>query len=267
MKRNIGTNDIIETLERIRTHHTLVLCLTNGVVKNFTANVLLALGASPAMIEHPEEAETFAKIANAVLVNLGTLDEMQMTAMRCAIPAATAADRPWILDPVAVGPLGVRTKFALESLPLRPRVIRGNASEIMSLAGMGGSARGADSGDSSESAVEAAKKLARQTGGAVLVTGAVDYATDGENVAACANGHPLLTRVTGVGCSQGAIVAACAAEADSPIIAAASAAVILGVAGELAAEKTKRPGSFQIALLDALDELNANILRAKTKLS
>jgi hydroxyethylthiazole kinase len=262
-----NTADVVKILERIRARHTLVHCMTNGVVKNFTANVLLALGAAPAMVEHPDETEDFAPIANALLINIGTLDEMQMTAMRHAIPAAVAAGKPWVLDPVAVGALRTRTRFAEEIVKHHPRIVRGNASEILTMAGMGGNARGADSCDSAEDAVDAAKALARQTGGAVLVTGVVDYAIDGETVVACANGHPLLTRVTGVGCSQGAIAAACAAEAETPLAGAVAAAVILGVAGEIAAERNPRPGSFQIGLIDALDELDAGILLAKTRLS
>lgn len=267
MSQKPGIEDIILTFERIRAHHPLVHCMTNGVVKNFTANVLLALGAAPAMVEDPAETEDFAPIANALLVNLGTLDQMQMMAMRRAIPAANNAGNPWILDPVAVGPLGTRTKFAAEILPQQPRIIRGNASEILALAGFEASGRGADSGDQAENAIDAAKELARKTEGAVLVTGAVDYATDGDVVVACANGHPLLTRVTGVGCSQGSIAAACAAEAPTPLAAAVTTAVILGIAGELAAERVPRPGSFQIALLDALDELDTTLIRNKAKLS
>ena len=267
MKHIPDTAEVIRILESIRARRTLVHCMTNGVVKNFTANVLLALGAAPAMVEHPEETEDFAKAPGALLINLGTLDEMQMGAMRRAIPAAVKNRKPWVLDPVAVGALGVRTRFAKEILEYRPAIVRGNASEILALAEMGGHARGADSGDSSDEAIDAAKAIARKTGGATLVTGKVDYATDGGTVVACSNGHSLLTRVTGVGCSQGAIAAACAAEAETPLAAAVATAAILGVAGEIAAERAPRPGSFQIALLDALDELDANLLNLKTRLS
>lgn len=263
----ISTEEVIIILERLRARHPLVHCLTNQVVKNFTANVLLALGAAPAMVEHAEEAAEFAAMADALLVNVGTLDELQMTAIRRAIPSATQARKPWVLDPVAVGPLTVRTHFAREIVKLRPSVIRGNASEIIALAGQTRKGRGVDSGDSSEAALAAGRELAQQIGGAVLVTGPVDYATDGTDTVACANGHLLMTRVTGVGCAQGALAAACAAVSDSPLAAAVAAAVLMGVAGDLAARVGKRPGTFAPALLDALDQLDADTLRREAKLS
>jgi hydroxyethylthiazole kinase len=261
----VSIADIITILERLRARHPLVHCLTNHVVKNFTANVLLALGAAPAMVEHADEAAEFAAMADALLVNLGTLDEPQMAAIRRAIPAANQARKPWVLDPVAVGPLTVRTKFAREILALRPTLIRGNASEIIALAGQTGRGRGVDSGDAAEAALNAARSLAGQTGGAILVTGPVDYATFGAETIACANGHPLMTRVTGVGCAQGAVAAACAAVADSPLAAAVAAAVFMGVAGDLAARVSTRPGTFAAALLDALDQLDADTLRRETR--
>lgn len=259
--------EINVVLERVRARRPLVHCLTNHVVKNFTANALLALGAAPAMVEHPEEAAEFAAMASAMLVNVGTLDAAQMGAIERAVPAAVAARRPWVLDPVAVGPLTLRTRFARELLAHRPTLIRGNASEIIALAGQGGHGRGVDSGDPAEAALAAARTLAQRTGGAVLVTGAVDYATDGATVRSCANGHPLLTRVTGVGCAQGAMAAACVAVADSPLQAALAVAAILGIAGEIAAERNPRPGSFQVGLLDALDELDSAVLNLHAKLT
>lgn len=248
---------VIAILERLRARRPLVHCLTNHVVKGFTANVLLALGAAPAMVEHPEEAEEFAGMADALLVNVGTLDEPQMAAMRRAMPAANKARRPWVFDPVAVGPLGVRTRFAAEILAQKPTVIRGNASEVMALAGLAGGGRGVDSGAESQAAREAARTLARQSGGAVLVTGQVDYILDATRETAVANGHPLMTRVTGVGCAMGAINAACLAVADSPLAACVATAVLLGIAGERAAAAAPRPGSFAVALLDELDALDA----------
>lgn len=259
-------HEIAEVLERLRAERPLVHCLTNGVVKNFTANALLALGAAPAMVEHPTEAAEFAPIASALLINLGTLDELQRESMPKAIEAANRAGTPWVLDPVAVGPLSVRTAFARGLLEQRPTVIRGNASEIIALSGATARSRGTDSGDDSASARDAATTLATRHAGAVLVTGEVDYLTDGGPVLSCANGHPLLTRVTGVGCAQGAIVAACVACAPSPLVGSLTAAALLGLAGEIAAERAPRPGSFQIALLDALDELTPSMLAERARL-
>ncbi|MFT3868139.1 MAG: hydroxyethylthiazole kinase [Nibricoccus sp.] len=263
----VSIDEVTSILERIRTRHPLVHCLTNHVVKNFTANVLLALGAAPAMVEHADEAAEFAAMADALLVNVGTLDEPQMAAMLRAIPSANKAHKPWVFDPVAVGPLTVRTHFAHEILAQRPTLIRGNASEIIALAGQAGRGRGVDSGDASDAALGAAKALAVQTQGAALVTGPVDYATDGSSIVACANGHPLLTRVTGVGCAQGAVAAACCAVASSPLAAAVAAATFMGVAGQLAACVSVRPGSFAEALLDSLDQLDADVLHREAKIS
>lgn len=260
-------DSVVATLERLRARRPLVHCLTNGVVKNFTANVLLALGAAPAMVEHPDEAAEFAAMADALLVNLGTLDEPQRMTMRRAIAAANRAGKPWILDPVAVGPLTFRTNFARALLADKPRLIRGNASEIIALAGHTGRGRGVDSGDSADDALAAARALAKQIGGAAMATGPTDYATDGERTLACHNGHVLLTRVTGVGCAQGAIAAACSAVAESPLIAAIASAAFVGVAGDVAARVSARPGTFAVAFLDALDQLDADLLRREAKLS
>jgi hydroxyethylthiazole kinase len=260
-------DSVVETLERLRARRPLVHCLTNGVVKNFTANVLLAIGAAPAMVEHPEEAAEFAGMADALLVNVGTLDEPQMVAIRRAVGAGVAAGKPWVLDPVAVGPLTVRTHFAREIVQKRPAVVRGNASEIIALAGQAGRGRGVDSGDAADAALDAAKALAAHTRGAVMATGETDYATDGARTLACRNGHVLLTRVTGVGCAQGAVAAACAVVTESPLIAAISSAVFIGVAGDIAARKAPRPGSFAVALLDALDALDADALHREAKVS
>lgn len=263
----ISIDEVISILERIRQRHPLVHCLTNHVVKNFTANVLLALGAAPAMVEQADEAAQFAALADALLVNLGTLDEPQITAIRRAIPSAVQAHKPWVLDPVAVGPLTVRTQFAREIVVLHPTLIRGNASEIIALVGQTSCGRGVDSGDAAETALAAARTLAALTHGAVLVTGPIDYATNATETIACANGHPLMTRVTGVGCAQGAVAAACAAVSDSPLAAAVAAATFMGVAGDLAARVSMRPGTFATALLDALDQLDADLLRREAKLS
>jgi hydroxyethylthiazole kinase len=256
---------IDKILESIRERHPLVHCLTNYVVKNYTANVLLAVGAAPAMVEHPEEAAQFASIADGVLVNVGTLTEELMVAARKAVISANKAKKPWVLDPVAVGGLTVRTEFSRELLEYKPAIIRGNASEIIGLSGETGKGRGVDSGDDALNALSAAKSLAKKTGGSVLVTGETDYITDGTKVVTCKNGNQLMTRVTGVGCSQGALAVACAAVTNSTLDATVATAAIMAVAGDMAAEKETRPGSYQIALLDALDEITPEILLKRAK--
>jgi hydroxyethylthiazole kinase len=237
----------------------LVHCLTNIVVAGFTANVLLAIGASPAMVENAEESADFAAIAGGVLVNLGTLSAEREKAMAAAAAAAHKAGRPWVLDPVAVGALAHRTTFAAELLSHGPTVIRGNASEIASLAGMTGAAgRGVDSSVGSDQVVEPAKALARASGAVVAVSGAVDYVTDGQQVLDVPGGDILMTRVTGVGCALGAMMAAFAAVVDDPLQATVDASAVLALAGGIAARGPRPgPGTFAVRLIDTLADLAA----------
>ncbi|KQQ00860.1 MULTISPECIES: hydroxyethylthiazole kinase [unclassified Rathayibacter] len=244
-------------LAALRGEPPLVQCITNAVVTGFTANSLLALGASPAMCDLPGEAGVFAEIASAILVNLGTPGAEQRDGAREAVAAAQHAGTPWVLDPVAVGPLPVRTALAAELLDARPAIIRGNASEILALAGLGAGGRGVDAVDGAEDALEAALALARRTGGAVAVSGAVDVVTDGATVIRIAGGHPLLTRVTGGGCALGAVMAAFLGTGADPVAAAVAASVVWGLAAERAALRAAGPGSFAVALLDELAALDA----------
>lgn len=257
-------------LARIREQRPLVLCLTNTVAQEITANLLLAVGAVPAMLSDAGEcADMIRACANALLVNTGTLSAPQAEAMQAAILCAGEEGIPWVLDPVACGLLDFRTRVCREFLQTSaPALIRGNASEIIALAGASGEAcRGPESGADSSSAIEAAQALARRTGAAVLATGQTDYATDGDETIACANGHALMTRVTGIGCAMGALAAACAAVASSPLEAAIATASILGIAGERSAEKAPRPGSFAAALLDELDAMTPDDAAAFSRLS
>lgn len=192
-------------------HSPLVHCMTNDVVQTFTANVLLAIGASPAMVIDPDEASQFAAIADALLINVGTLTVERAEAMRAAARSATQAGKPWTLDPVAVGALTLRTEFCRELLALQPAAVRGNASEIMALAGVSGGGRGVDTTDTAAAALPAAQALARQLNTVVAVTGEVDYVTDGQRIRMVTGGDPLMTRVVGTGCALSAVVAAAAA--------------------------------------------------------
>jgi hydroxyethylthiazole kinase len=225
-------------LERLRAASPLVQCITNHVVTNITANVLLAQGSSPAMVDIPVEAGLFARIASGLLINLGTPTSEQRDAAREAAAAASEAGTPWVLDPVAIGALPVRTELAHELVALRPSVIRGNPSEILALAGTGTGGRGVDSVAGADDALDAARMLAREFGSVVAVSGAVDLVTDGERVARLANGTELLTLITGGGCALGATIAAYLAVAhDGDLFEATVAAVTnYTVAAEVAAE-------------------------------
>lgn len=246
---------LADEVTRLRASPPLVHLLTNEVVQEISANVLLAAGAAPAMIVAEAEVADFAAMAGAVLINVGTLYPARYAAMRAAVLAANAAGVPWVLDPVAVGVLTYRREACRELLPLRPAAIRGNASEILTLAGMGSGGRGVDSTDASEHALPAAMTLARQTGAVVAVTGAVDYITDGEQAWATPWGDALMTRVVGTGCALSALVAAFCAGASNRLDAVAAACAMAGLAGEQAVAASQGPGSFKAAWLDALYQL------------
>lgn len=252
---------VADVIASLRTSAPLVHCLTNVVVSQFTANVLLAAGAAPAMVHSAQEAGALARVAGGVLVNLGTVTSVTAEAMRVAVKEAAGAGRPWVLDPVAVGPLPWRTELAhelLESAP--PAVVRGNASEILALDGGGTGGRGVDSSDAPEAALAAASALARRYGCAVAVSGPEDVLTDGTRVVRVSNGHPLLPVVTGTGCSLGALVAACTAVTGDALLAATAATGLLTVAAETAATRSAGPGTFAVALIDALYELSPDRL-------
>ncbi len=240
----------------------LVHCLTNTVVQTITANALLAVGAAPAMVDAPEEAAEFAAVASAVLVNVGTVNARTAEAMRLAAGVASRDARTWVLDPVAVGGLGFRTRLAAELVDLGPDVIRGNASEVLALAGAGSGGRGVDSVHSSDDAMDAAVALARRTGGVVAVSGAVDVITDGTRTVGVGGGHPLLTRTTGAGCALGALTAGYVAATGSPLAGAVAAHAHVALAAERAAATAGGPGSFAIGWLDALAALTPDELAA-----
>lgn len=242
----------LHVLHQFRTRSPLTHCMTNDVVQTFTANVLLALGASPAMVIEAQEAEQFAAIADALLINVGTLTAPRAHAMRLAAESAVAAGKPWTLDPVAVGALDFRTRFCHEILALKPAAIRGNASEILALAGMSAGGRGVDTTDTVSSALPAAQALARQTSAVVVVTGEVDYVTDGQRTQMITGGSSLMTRVVGTGCALSAVVAASCALPGDRLDNIAAACGFMKRAGGIAASQSAGPGSFVAAFLDAL---------------
>lgn len=268
-----STHDLAEKaavlLGVLREAPPLTHCITNAVVTGFTANVLLALGAAPAMVDIVGEAGMFAGVASGMLVNLGTPTPEQRAATLEAVTGARAAGTPWVLDPVAVGALPVRTALARQLVEQRPTAIRGNASEVLALAGLSAGGRGVDSTDSTESAAEAASALARTTRGVVAVSGPIDLLTDGERVLRLSNGHELLTRVTGGGCALGAVMAAflgaARATGRDALTAVASASLVYTIAAEQAAERSTGPGSFAVALLDALAAVDSADIRVRAR--
>ena len=240
----------------LRTKSPLVHNLTSAVVTNFTANALLALGASPAMVESLEEIPLFVPAAQALSVNLGSLTPARRGTIELAVETASHVGTPWVLDPVGAGGIAPRTDFARALLARNPAAVRGNASEILALAGETGGGRGVDSGRGSEQAVDAARKLAGQSGAIVAVTGVVDYVTDGQSVVAIEGGHAMMTKVTGMGCAASAIVAACIGVEDDRMRATCAALSFVGLAGARAAKRAEGPGSLATFYLDELAALH-----------
>ena len=259
--------DLADALTALRDRPPLVQCLINIVVAGWTANVLLAVGAAPAMVDNPHEAGEFAAIAGGVLVNLGTPYDDTAAAMHLAVAGAKLAGTPWVLDPVAAGALGWRTDLARQLLSAaRPTIIRGNASEILALGG-GTGGRGVESVDSPEAAAQVARDLANQQYSVIAVSGPIDHITDGRRMVRLSNGHPWLTRVTGVGCALGALMAAFAAVVPDAVVAAAAATATLTVAADSAAKQAHGPGSFAIALLDELALIEPADLAERVRIS
>ena len=245
----------LQSVRRLSEQIPMVHCLTNDVVTNFTANVLLAVGASPAMVVAREEIDAFVPLANALLINVGTLTSSQLVAMELAVKSAQENKVPWVLDPVAVGALSFRTDFCRHLLQFQPAVIRGNASEIAVLAGQDVFGRGTDSVLSSSDVLDSAKAVAQKFHTVVAMTGETDYVTDGKITYALNNGHIWLTKVTGAGCALSAVVAAYCAVCASPVDAALCALSHMALAGENAAAQSHGVGSFAVSLLDCLQNL------------
>lgn len=258
--------EIANSLQQMRATAPLVHNITNFVAMNVMANVQLAVGASPAMVHALEEVAEFAGLAGALTVNIGTADGLWAEGMVQAAMKMNALARPWVLDPVGVGATRFRQDLCARLVALRPTVIRGNASEILALAGLGGQARGVDAGDEVTSAAAAARALAAQTGGVVAVSGPVDYVTDGRAAFHIANGHALMPKVTALGCSLNGVIGAFLV-GQAPLEATVAALACYGLAGEIAAQDAKGPGSFAVAFLDALAGLTPEAVCAGAKVS
>jgi hydroxyethylthiazole kinase len=256
------------SLRILRERKPLVHQITNYVVMNETANATLALGALPVMAHAREEVEEMVALAGALVLNIGTLSPHWVDAMLTAGRAANERGVPVVLDPVGAGATSYRTDTAKKILDeVAVAVLRGNAGEVATLVGVDAEVRGVESiGDSGDSA-ELARAAARQLGVVASVTGAIDHVSDGERVVAIANGHPLLAAITGTGCMSSAITGCFLAVADSPLDGAVEALVAFGVAGEDAAREAKGPGSFHVALYDALAALDPETLDGKARTS
>lgn len=249
----ITAASIFKDVESIRTCSPLVHNITNFVVMNTTANALLAIGASPVMAHALPEVEDMAGIAGALVINIGTLSDDWIASMYKAVEKAGRKKTPVVLDPVGAGATPYRTRAARSLMRAGPpSIIRGNASEILALCEEGATTKGVDSLSASDQALGAAQTLARDFSCSVCVTGAVDYIVSTATVMKIKNGHSMMPRVTGLGCTATALCGAFAAVNPESDRAAAHAMAVMGIAGEMAAETASGPGSFQINFIDAL---------------
>ena len=257
-----------DNLRKVRETKPLVHNITNFVVMNFTANILLAAGASPVMAHAENEVEEMVSFARALVLNIGTLTDDWVDSMIRAGKKATSLGVPIILDPVGAGATMLRTRATQQILAeTRVSMVRGNASEILALAGGNTKNRGVDAADSVEEATDQGLLLARGLGVPVAITGPVDFITDGQRIVRVANGHSLMSVITGTGCGATAIIGAFAGVDSDPVSAAATALAYYGLAGESAAVGAVGPGSFMIRFLDALYNLTPEELERDCKIT
>jgi hydroxyethylthiazole kinase len=241
-------------LDRLRTRGPRVHCITNGVAQNFTANALLAAGAVPSMTLSAEEIGAFVAGSGALLVNLGTFDTERRVATGIAVQTAARENLPWVLDPVFIDRSAARADFARALIGQGPKAVRLNRSEFSVLAG----------GETTQGSLAA---YARDNKIVIGLSGEADLVSDGERLASITNGHALMAKVTAMGCAGSALVAAfCAVEPDA-WRATVAALVMIGIAGELAAAKAEGPGSFAVAIIDALHTIDGPMLMARTKVT
>lgn len=246
-------------VEAVRHRSPLVHSITNYVVMNNTANALLAIGASPVMAHWVAEMEEMTAIAGALVINIGTLDDQWIEGMIAAGVAASKRGTPIVLDPVGAGATSQRTATALRIIDeCKPTIIRGNGSEIMALVDASVKSKGVDSSAASSDALGAAKELALGSGAVVVISGPTDYITDGQRVETISNGNPIMTSVTGMGCTATAMVGAFAAVNPDPMEAAMHAMAVMGIAGQRAAAYSKGSGSMQLNFLDELYNFSAS---------
>ena len=259
--------DLMSLLEELREKRPLIHNITNYVVMNFTANTLLAMGASPVMAHSIDEVEEMVSLAGALVINIGTLSQQWLESMLQAGKRANELGVPVILDPVGSGATSFRTHaFRTLVKELKLSVVRGNPSEILSIISEHGKTRGVESAHGAEDALEAAKEVAKEISSVVAITGPVDIVTDGEIIIRCHNGHPLLGLVTGTGCAATAAIAAFNSTTTEALEAATAGLAFFGLAGQLAGAKANSPGSFMIALLDALHDITPQEFQEKARL-
>ena len=256
-----------KNIETLRQKNPLVLNITNLVVTNITANALLAVGASPVMAFAKEEIEEMVSIAQAVVINIGTLTKDVVEAMFLAINKANKLGIPVIFDPVGAGATKYRNEISRKIMEeFKIDIIRGNASEIANIAGEKIKTKGVDSTEGIDNIVQLAKLAATKYGCTVCVSGKNDTVTNADETYLVSNGDIALTKITGSGCISTAIIGAFAAVDKNFVSACVTGALIVGISGEKAAKTAKGLGSFQVNFFDNLSNLNEKYIEgAKIK--
>ena len=265
---------ITELLQVLRSEKPLIHHITNYVTVNDCANITLGIGASPIMADSLSEAADIAAMSKALVLNMGTMNERTVSSMLAAGQAANAAGVPVVFDPVGAGASAFRNDTAARILEtVKITVLRGNISEIRFLAGLSSSTKGVDAADSDvttqDDAVSVAKSAAKRFGCVAAITGAVDVISDGERELCIANGHPMLSALTGTGCMCSSLIGSfCGAAPHDPLAACTAALLTMGISGELAFEKAGAlgNGSFRVALHDAVSRMDADTLKGRAKL-
>jgi hydroxyethylthiazole kinase len=250
----LTADEVAELLARVRGASPRIHAITNAAAQVFTANLLLAAGAVPSLTIAPAEVGAFTARAAGLLVNLGTLDDDRLAAIPLAIARARQDGKPWVLDPVFVEASPVRRARAMDLIGETPAVLRCNAREFVALAG--------EPADDDKVA-----RFARERGIVVALTGAEDLVTDGSRAIRIRNGHPMMARITAMGCAGTALLTAFLTVESDALRAAAAALAVLGVAGEMAGTAAKGPGTFQPAFLDCLYSLTRDDLTARARLA
>jgi len=250
--RDDGPQIAAAVLDRLRSRAPRVHCVTNAVAQNFTANMLLAAGVVPSMTLSGEEIGAFVSRSDALLINLGTFDRERREATAIAIDTAARNGLPWLLDPVFVDRAEQRAEYARDLIFLAPKAVRLNHTEFSTLAAQ----------SPTQAAVSA---FARDRNIVVGLSGKTDLVADGRRAVTIDNGHPLMAKVTAMGCAASALIGACLAVEPDAWRATVAGLVIIGVAGELAADKAQGPGSFAVAMLDALHGLDGQTLAARAR--
>ena len=264
-------------LDEVRRISPLIHNITNYVTVNDVANVILACGASPIMAHEPDEVEEITSICAGLNINIGTLDRYTITGMHRAGKKAKELGHPILLDPVGAGASTLRTETAVQLMEeLKPTVIRGNISEIRTLANGSGTTKGVDADaadavteETLDASVRFVKQLAEQAGSLIAVTGAIDLVSDGKTCFVIRNGRPEMGRITGTGCQlSGMMTAFLAANPGDHLNAAAAAVCTMGLAGEIGMSRMQDGdgnSTYRNRIIDAVYHMDGNTLNQGAK--